>query len=201
MPAEVRSRWDRASRFYDHFVGVDELRFGAAKQRLFARLTGRCLMVAVGTGQDLQHLPAGLELVAIDISSGMLARAREPASTYRGGLHLLQTDVERLPFDDRTFDTAVTICTFCSVADPVRGLCEIRRVLRPEGRLLLFEHVRSHVPPIGLMQDLMTPFSRRFGPDMNRDTLRNVQRAGFRVVRERNVYLDIVKAAEAVPGA
>lgn len=201
MPSDLRARWDRASRVYDLMLGAEAIRLGPAKERLFAKLSGRCLMVAVGTGQDLQHLPTGLRLVAVDISRGMLTRAREPAHAYRGSLRLLQADVQTLPFPDRSFDAIVSVCTFCSVPDPVRGLREIRRVLEPDGRLLLFEHVRSRIPPIGLMQDLMTPLTRRLGPDMNRNTMRNVERAGFRLVREENAYLDIVKAAEAVPDA
>jgi alpha-glucan phosphorylase-like protein len=155
-------------------VGADAVRFGATKERLLANLRGRSLMVAVGTGQDIQHLPAGLWLVAVDISGGMLARARRSAGTYQGSLHLLQADVGVLPFADGSFETIVTSCTFCSVPDPISGLRELRRLLRPDGRLLLFEHVRSHIPPIALIQDLMTPLTRRIGPEMNRDTLRNV---------------------------
>ena len=195
----LQSKWDRASRSYDWMVGAEEARFGPAKARLFQRMAGRCLMVAAGTGHDFAYFPQDLGIVAIDVSAGMLARARGRVSRYRGSLHLVQADVQRLGFADQWFDTAVTVCTFCSVPDPVRGLRELRRVLRPEGRLLLFEHVRSRIAPIGWMQDLMTPITRRLGPDMNRDTLANVQRAGFHVLRETNVYLDIVKAVEAVP--
>lgn len=198
MGRDLRSRWDRASRSYDCMVGADAVRFGPAKERLLASLRGRSLMVAVGTGQDIQHLPAGLWLVGVDISGGMLAHARGPARAYEGTLPLTQADVGLLPFADGSFDTVATSCTFCSVPDPIQGLRELRRILRPDGRLLLFEHVRSRIPPIALMQDLMTPLTRRLGPDMNRDTLANAQRAGFRVVREENVYLDIVKAAVAV---
>ena len=129
MRRDLRSRWDRASRTYDCMVGADAVRLGPAKERLLANLKGQSLMVAVGTGQDIQHLPPGLWLVAVDISSGMLARARRPARGYLGSLLLLQADVGRLPFADGSFDTVATSCTFCSVPDPVRGLCELRRVL------------------------------------------------------------------------
>src|SRR3990172_505335 len=190
--ATVQQKWDRASRTYDRMVRADESRFGPAKAKLFESMTGRCLMVAAGTGHDFQHFPPGLRVVAIDISAGMLSRAREAARLHRGELHLVQGDAQQLGFPDRVFDSAVTVCTFCSVPDAVQGLRELRRVLRPEGRLFLFEHVRSRIAPIGWMQDLMTPLTRLIGPDMNRDTLANVQRAGFRVVREENVYLDIV---------
>jgi len=195
----LREKWDRASRTYDLVTRSDEFRFGAAKRKLFARMQGRCLMLATGTGNDFRHFPRGLCVTAIDISPSMLARARERARAYAGRLALVRSDARALAFADQSFDTVVTVCTFCSVPDPVRGLRELRRVLQPEGRLLLFEHVRSRLAPVAIMQDLMTPLTRRFGPDMNRDTVANVERAGFRIVREENVYLDLVKAVEAVP--
>ncbi len=195
----LRAKWDRASRTYDWTTRSDDFRFAAAKRHLFARMRGRCLMLATGTGSDFRHFPPGLSVTAIDISPGMLGRARERARAYEGRLDLVRADARSLAFADRSFDTVVAVCTFCSVPDPVRGLRELHRVLEPEGRLLLFEHVRSRLAPLAIMQDLLTPLTRRFGPDMNRDTVTNTERAGFRVVREENVYLDVMKAIEAVP--
>lgn len=193
-----RRKWDRASRTYDFTTRGDERRYGSAKRRLFERMKGLCLMLAAGTGMDFRLFMPGLQIVALDISRGMLERAKPLAVEYLGRLSLLQMDAQRLGFRDASFDTIVTACTFCSVPDPVRGLRELHRVLRPEGRLLMFEHVRSRIGPVALMQDLLTPLSRRFGPDLNRDTLGNLGRAGFRIVDEENVYLDVVKAVEAV---
>ena len=64
----------------------------------------------------------------------------------------------------------------------------------------MFEHVRSRIGPFGVLLDNMTPLSRRFGPDLNRDTVGSVQKAGFRLRREENVYMDIVKSIEVVKG-
>lgn len=128
----------------------------------------------------------------------MLERAARKASAYPGTVELQVMDVCELEFPDNTFDTVATVCTFCSVPRPVVGLRELHRVLKPGGQILMFEHVRSNIGPLGIFLDLMTPLSRRIGPDLNRNTVGNVQRAGFRLRREENVYLDIVKIIEAV---
>lgn len=199
MINSLRAKWDRASRTYDRATRSDHFRFGAPKSRLFALMRGRCLMLATGTGTDFRHFPSGLHVTAIDISPGMLARAREHALAYDGRLDLVRMDARALAFADASFDTIAAVCTFCSVPDPVRGLRELRRVLKPEGRLLLFEHVRSRLAQLAIMQDLLTPLTRWLGPDMNRDTVGNAERAGFRILREENIYLDLVKAIEASP--
>jgi phosphatidylethanolamine/phosphatidyl-N-methylethanolamine N-methyltransferase len=197
MDVFCQAKWERISHTYDWTTWADARRFGAAKQRLFSAMRGRCLMVAAGTGHDFRYFPPGLTITAIDISSGMLARAQKHAVEYDGQLSLELVDVQELPYADATFDTVATSCTFCSVPDPLRGLRELFRCLKPGGQLLMFEHVRSRIGPIAILQDCMTVVTRRFGPAMNRETVANVLRAGFELYRETNIYLDVVKAIEA----
>lgn len=193
----VAVKWDRLSRTYDLITGAEHLRLAPHKERLFARLGGRLLFVGAGTGKDFELLPPGLDVVAIDVSLGMVERARGRSAEYDGRIEVRAMDVRALEFPDESFDAALAVCVFCSVPRPAAGLQEVRRVLRPGGRLFLFEHVRSRIGPIGIMQDIFTVVSRRFGPEMNRDTVGTVLKVGFRMIREENLYLDIVKAIEA----
>ena len=198
MDLVTRDKWDAASGNFDRLSHGDDRRFGVHKRRLFAKVAGRTLLVAAGTGNDFKFFPPGLDIVAIDISPKMLERAALKVAAYPGSIALREMDVCALEFPDDSFDTIATVCTFCSVPRPVAGLRELRRVLKPSGQLLMFEHVRSRIGPLGLFQDLMTPLTRRAGPDLNRDTVGNVQKAGFRLRRVENAYLDIVRMIEAL---
>lgn len=195
--AAVR-KWNRAAGALDTKNRGEEMRYGPYKRALFAKACGRTLLVAAGTGIDFRYLPPGLDVAAIDFAPRMLALARKRLGESASPVTLLEADVTALDFPDASFDTVLTSCTFCSVPDPVRGLRELRRVLKDDGRLLMFEHVRVSNPWLGFMMDVMNPLIRRFGPDINRRTADNVRAAGFRIEREFNVYLDMVKLFEAV---
>ncbi len=190
-------KWNRAARSLDVGGRGEHLRYGAYKRHLFSRARGRTLLVAAGTGLDFKYLPPELDVTAIDFSPVMLSYARKRLGESASRVRLVEADVMRLGFPDRHFDTVLTSCTFCSVPDPVEGLREIHRTLRDAGRLLMFEHVRPSNPYLGLMMDLVNPLVQRFGPEINRPTADNVRKAGFRLTREVNVFLDMVKLFEA----
>lgn len=193
MGSTAQAKWDTASGNYDLLSRGAERRWEHVKRESLSKIRGRVLFLAVGTGLEVRFFPLGADVTGIDISSGMLRRAGPRAAEYDGSFQLAQTDVEHLAFPDATFDCVVTSCTFCSVPNPVVGLRELRRVLKPGGELRMFEHTGSRWFPFNLMLNVMTPVTRQFGPDMNRDTVSNVRTAGFRVRSIRNVYLDVVK--------
>ncbi len=193
----MRSIWERRARLYDLCEGSD-LRRGVHKKALFRRIRGRTLFLAIGTGLDIRHLPIGPAITAIDISNAMLEKSRGRAEAFAGELQLVQADAMGLCFRDASFDTIVTSCTMCSVPDPARALKELYRVLRPGGRLLMFEHVRSANPVLGAVLDLMTVVTRRRGTEMNRHTLSAAMKAGFLILTVEPIFLDIILAIEAL---
>lgn len=198
----TQRKWDNAAALYDVMGGFGpERRWHAAKSRLFAQMQGSILFVAVGTGLDIACFPPGRQIVGIDISPKMLEKARPRAAAYPGRLSLKQMDVHDLSFPDASFDQVYSACTFCSVPHPVDGLKALLRVLKPGGRLGMFEHTGSHYFPFNVMLNLMNPVCRRIGPEINRDTVANVRAAGFVIDRVTNVYLDVVKTIEATAPA
>jgi len=188
--------WNIRARLYDFCEGSD-FRRGPQKRALFSEIQGRVLFVAVGTGADIKHFPPGRTIVAIDINERMLARATVRARQYPGKFFLVRADAQHLRFPEASFDTVVTSCTMCSIPDPARAFREFYRVLRPGGRLLMFEHVRSQNPLLGLALDFMTLLTRWTGTEMNRNTLGNARAAGFEITQIESAFLDIILAVRA----
>ena len=153
---------------------------------LVGDLEGQVLEIGCGTGANFAFYPAAAHVTATDYSEHMLRRAADERSNAAATIELRQADVEALPFDDDSFDAAVSALVLCSVPDQPRALAEIRRVLKPGGALRLFEHVRSDQRWVARLQRVGTP-AWSFVADgchLSRDTVAAVVAAGFEVERE-----------------
>ena len=182
---------------YDALEYAGSRRRGALQKRLFSKIRGKTLFVAAGSGLNFRNLPPEAEIVAIDIDRGKLVRAQQRAGTCGGAISVQYADVQGLPFADSSFDSIATASTLCSVPDPVAALQQMHRVLRPGGKLLMFEHVRSRNLLVGAELDLLSPVMRFLGPVVNRDTISAVRAAGFTVDLVTCGYLDVFLLIEA----
>lgn len=197
--ALVRERYDRTARHYDIMTWpMEVMAMDRYRSRLIAEVEGaRVLEVGVGTGRNLSLYPDAVQVDAIDFSPRMLERAqRRPP---RANVRLALMDVQELAWPSETFDTVVSTCVFCSVPDALKGLQEIRRVLRAGGRALFLEHVRPGTPWLAALFDWLDPFVSRRGPHINRRTMETIRAAGFVVEREENLMSDVLKLVVAHP--
>jgi ubiquinone/menaquinone biosynthesis C-methylase UbiE len=155
----------------------------ALRHDLLAQASGRVLEVGGGTGANLAHYgPAVTSLTITEPEVPMLKRLERRVRTQETGVIVLRAPAEDLPFDDDTFDVVVSTLVLCGVDDQPRAVREIRRVLRPEGRLLFLEHVRSTDPKLARKQDRMNWLNQLVVCcDCNRPTLETIEHAGFRV--------------------
>jgi len=173
--------------------------FGTMRHELVRDALGATIEIGAGTGGNLAHYPPDLErLVLVEPDRRMLRRLRARAGAMRPDADVVEASADRLPFPDESFDTAVVTFVLCTVPDPATALAEIRRVLRPGGRLLLAEHVRSDDPKLARRQDRQRRFYNLVvaGCNPNRDTITTVQAAGFTVDEIRSGEIPKAPAVE-----
>ena len=185
----------RASFFamtYDRQIArAEEAGLRAARQRLLAGATGQVIEIGGGTGANLPcYGPAVESLTVTEPMVPMIRRLERRIQDDGYNAKVLRAPAEDLPFDDDTFDTAVSTLVLCGVDDQPRALRELRRVLRPGGRLLFFEHVRSDDPARARLQDRMNWLNRLVVCcDCNRATLSTIQQAGFTITQVEHTAL------------
>lgn len=164
-------------------AGLEREVFGPRRRLLLGAARGRVLDVGAGTGANLQHYTWEdvSELVLVDPSPGMLDRARRKAARFGVEVQTLAQRAERLPIEEDSCDAVVFTCALCTIGDPAAALREARRVLRPSGRLFVFEHVRARDAGLAAWQDRITPLWRTIsgGCHPNRDTRAAIEAAGF----------------------
>lgn len=193
----VRGGYNRIARFYDLLEFFDERTYRSWRRKLIARAKGLVLEVGVGTGKNFPYYSPGVSVIGIDVAENMLAAARKRVAGRGYPVDLVLADVQDLPFLDNTFDSAVSTFVFCSVPDSAKGLREVRRVIRPEGQILLLEHMHDGRTEAGVMMRFL---SRLAGGPLqheirNRMSLAKVRQAGLLVER-----VDCLEKEEKVEG-
>jgi len=171
-------------------------RYRKIRPQIFRGLSGRILDAGVGTGRNFPFYPLGSEVVGIDLSPGMLARAerRRPLATASVVLH--QMDVTRLDFPDRSFDAAVATFLFCTLPDDlqVAGMRELGRVVKPGGLIRCLEYTRPSGGLRRAMTHLWEPWINwAYGAGFDRQTEKRAPEAGLQLFESRFVHDELIK--------
>ncbi len=197
-PHRVRDVYDRLAADWDRREAVGErLMIGEGMRRALAsELRGDVLELGTGTGATFRHLDWDqgriTSYTATDLSSRMLEQARRRPEIAGRPVEFREMEATTLPFPDASFDTVTTSLTLCTVPDPERTLREMSRVCRPDGRIVILEHVLAPNPVIAWLQRRLTPMQeRRMGCHLDRSTDRLVREMGFTVERDERKFFSI----------
>jgi len=165
---------------------VDEKGLREVRREVLAAAEGRVLDVGTGTGANLPLFPAAVEELVLaepdeHMQRALAKRVRELGSR----VELVQAPAERLPFPDASFDCVTCTMVMCTMPDPAAALEEVSRVLKPDGRFLFLEHVRSEDAGFARTQDRINPAWRFLadGCNCNRDSLATIEASPLRIER------------------
>ena len=167
--------------------GSEDAGMREERRNLLAAAEGATIEVGAGTGLNLQHYPDVVSrLVLVEPDRHMRVRLERRAGALRPAAEIVAATADQLPFPAATFDTAVVTLVLCSVPDQQAALSELARVLKPNGRLLFLEHVRSDDPKVAKWQDRMRPLYNVVGCNPNRATLAAIEASPFSVESVRH---------------
>ncbi len=171
-------------------------RYRKIRPQIFRGLSGRILDAGVGTGRNFSFYPLGSEVVGIDLSPGMLARAERRRPLATTSVVLRQMDVTRLDFPDRSFDAAVATFLFCTLPDDlqVAGMRELGRVVKPGGIIRCLEYTRPSGGLRRAMTHLWEPWINwAYGAGFDRETEKRAPEAGLQLFESRFVHDELIK--------
>jgi len=197
----IENKYDRLAKFYDLVeIPLERFLYSKWRKKYFSPLDGKILDVGTGTGKNIDYYHPMAEVTAIDISEAMLNFAKKRlAASGREHVRLLKMDVEDLFLESDQFDYCISNTVFCSVNHPVKGLKEVKRVLKPGGKAVMIEHVLSKKRKIAYLQGKANPIARAIiGDNINRDTGANIVEAGLNLTLEKNLAMgDVFRLFEA----
>jgi ubiquinone/menaquinone biosynthesis C-methylase UbiE len=198
----IRRLYDDRAATYDRSLGIIErIMLRQLRQAYGALLRGETLEVGVGSGLNIPYYSRDVtRAVGVDLSEEMLRHARERASQLEIPFTLMQADAEALPFPDASFDTVAISLALCTIPDPAKALLELGRVCRPEGRIVMLEHVRSTARPLAALQRVLSPLNERaIGCHLDRDTFGLARSLGFSLDETRSRLFNSVQLVVARP--
>ena len=194
-------KWSkRFAAAYDNVMYVVEKYYLKSRRaRLISGLSGRIFEVGVGTGVNFEHYKEDIVLIGIEPSPYMISRAekRRDISIYPDHITLHNIGCGYPEMDllipPGSLDAVVCALVLCTVPDPVKALGNFMKWLKPGGRLIILEHIRSHNQLVGKLQDMLNPAWEKVaeGCQLNRPTDQLISEAGFRLLREERFKIGI----------
>ncbi len=193
MSSSEAKQYNRVMNLFER-KGLHRLR-----QTMLAHVRGEILEIGTGTGVNLPVYNGASRITGIDVSREKLMGTAERIA--KRPFTISVADAQQLPFADDAFDNVVGTLVFCSIPHPEMALAEVKRVLRPNGRLYLLEHVRGLTPVTRRLTDWLEPawFALQGECHLNRETAVTVQAAGFSIEKKSQHGRGLLQMIQAVP--
>lgn len=169
-------RYDRSIRFWERIL------FRGGREWIASQVKGDVLEVAIGTGRNLEFYPQEIRLTGVEFSPAMMEIARKRATELGREVQFVEGDAQALRFEDNSFDTVVFSLCLCSIPEDRAAVAEAKRVLRPGGRIVAYEHVASSSKPVRAVQSVLNFFTVRFqGDHLLREPDKLFRQEGFEI--------------------
>jgi ubiquinone/menaquinone biosynthesis C-methylase UbiE len=196
--ALVRDYYNQLARDYDSWTkGFDRVMLGTGRSRVCSRAHGTTLEIAVGTGLNLPYYPPDVTLTGVDLSPAMLSYAKGRARDLNLEVRLLLGDAQALAFPEEQFDTVTSTLLMSTVPDPHLAACEMRRVVKPGGRVLLLDFARSPITPVRWFEQAVAPLTARSRFALLCDPLEYLETVGFTIEHVDRFRLGIIEEVVA----
>nr|WP_240353617.1 class I SAM-dependent methyltransferase [Cohnella algarum] len=179
---------------------LEKKHFQHIRKSLIQKVNGDILEIGSGTGFNFPLYEHANRVIAVEPEPVMRQLSLPRLRQAHVPIEVIDARAENLPFQDNSFDSVVCTLVFCTIPDPHMGLEEIRRVCKPGGKLLMFEHVKVDHAVYGPLQEWVNPVWKKLcdGCHLNRRTIEFVQQAGFRIVNLQKFFKDIFIVMEVM---
>lgn len=195
----IRRFYEKEAPNFDRAMGrLERLLFAGNREWVCAQASGDVLEIAIGTARNLPFYPADIRLTGVELSPAMVELARKRAGELGREVDLRLGNAEALEFADESFDTVICTYSLCTIPDDRAAVREAKRVLRPGGKFVLAEHVRSPVWLVRTVEKLIEPLAIRLGGDhLTREPLERLEAEGFAIETVKRSKLGIVELVAA----
>jgi ubiquinone/menaquinone biosynthesis C-methylase UbiE len=179
------------AKWYDLFmVPLERKKFKTIRINLLSKASGKVLEIGSGTGINFPIYRSVESVTAIEPNPHMIKRSLAKKAMSKIPIEIVNIGAEQLPFDNDSFDTVVATLVFCTIPDVEKALLEMKRVCKPEGKILLFEHVKLDNRFLAKLQDWLTPFWKKIcdGCCLNRATTYLLKKNGYQMIHMEKFY-------------
>jgi ubiquinone/menaquinone biosynthesis C-methylase UbiE len=179
---------------------VEKGEFKRIRKELISKASGNVLELGSGTGINFPLYNVAEKVTAIEPSPHMIVLSKLKQNLSSIPIELVQASAEHLPFTDNTFDTVVATLVFCTIPNPEKAILEMKRVCKPDGKILMFEHVKMENRFLSTLQEMLTPAWKKIcdGCCLNRKTMELITANGISIEKVRKYYGDLFVFVESV---